>query len=64
MAIVLLKPAEAARRCAIGRSTLFSLVAGGHFPQPVHIGKRTTGFIESEVDAWLEARAAERTKQE
>ena len=29
-------------------------------PQPVPIGRRTVAWLESEVDAWIEARVADR----
>lgn len=31
-----------------------------NFPHPISLGDNSVGFIEAEVDAWLEARAAER----
>ena len=55
MAQALLKPIEAARRCGIGRSTLFAMVAAGRFPPPRRITARNVGFVEAEVDAWIEA---------
>ena len=30
------------------------------FPKPVELGENSVGFVEAELDAWLEARAAER----
>jgi prophage regulatory protein len=35
-------------------------MAQGSFPRPVRIGKRAVGWVESEVDGWIEARIAER----
>ncbi len=31
------------------------------FPTPVQLGPNSVGWIEAEVEAWLEARAAERS---
>ena len=31
-----------------------------NFPRPVPLGENSVGFVEAEIDAWLEARAAER----
>ncbi len=34
--------------------------AGMGFPKPVSLGDNSVGFVEAEVDAWLEDRAAGR----
>jgi hypothetical protein len=34
--------------------------AQGRFPKPVSISDRSVGWVEAEVDAWLEARIAQR----
>ena len=34
--------------------------AGMGFPKPVALGENSVGFVEAEVDAWLESRAAGR----
>ncbi len=36
------------------------LIRGGKFPRPVRIGQRTNVWLESEVDAWLAEKIAER----
>jgi prophage regulatory protein len=35
-------------------------IAAGNFPRPISLGAMTRGFVESEVDAWIAARMAER----
>lgn len=42
------------------RQWLAKLVAEGKFPAPVKLGAATNGYLESEIDGWLKARAAER----
>ena len=44
--------------CMTGRPESFSggpmeRVADGNFPQPIRLGARAVGWIESEVDAWI-----------
>ena len=34
--------------------------AGMGFPKPVSLGDNSVGFVEAEVDDWLEGRAAKR----
>nr|WP_010597693.1 AlpA family phage regulatory protein [Rickettsiella massiliensis] len=31
------------------------MVAKGEFPKPIKLGKRSVGWLESDVDAWIEA---------
>jgi prophage regulatory protein len=42
------------------RSTLYAKVATGDFPRPVKIGPRAVGWPSNEVEAWVNARIAER----
>jgi prophage regulatory protein len=35
-------------------------IAAGLFPRPIRIGPKAVAWIQSEVDAWLRARIAER----
>jgi prophage regulatory protein len=42
------------------REWVRQLVAAGRFPKPVKLGTKRRGFVESEIDEWLRARAAER----
>jgi len=44
----------------LARSTIYALVARGTFPAPVPLGERARGWREDEVNAWIEARTAER----
>jgi prophage regulatory protein len=36
------------------------LIKAGHFPAPIKLGEATTGFVESEIDAWIADRICER----
>lgn len=47
------------KRAGVSRSLAYELIRDGRFPQPVKIGTATR-FVSSEVDAWIEARIAER----
>jgi prophage regulatory protein len=42
------------------RQWLAKLVKAGKFPAPMKIGERANGYIEAEVDAWMDARAKAR----
>lgn len=46
-------------RAGICRSHAHKLAAQGDFPRPIKLGARSSGWLESEIDAWLEQRIAE-----
>jgi prophage regulatory protein len=50
-------------RTGLSRSTIYLRIAKGMFPAPISLGARSVGWVESEVDDWLEQRIAERGKQ-
>ena len=60
---VLLNKREAAARIGVNPHTLVRMAKGGQFPAPVRLGDHPLAehrFIESEVEAWIEARVVER----
>jgi len=42
------------------RQWIRELVNRGEFPAPINLGEQSVGFIEGEIDAWLERRIRER----
>lgn len=42
-------------RTGLSRSTIYKRIAEGTFPSPISLGYRAVGWIEAEVDAWVEA---------
>ena len=40
-------------RTGLSRSSIYMRVADRSFPQPVRLGARAIGWIESEVDQWI-----------
>jgi prophage regulatory protein len=42
----------------LSRSTIYKKIAEGTFKKPVSLGARAVGWIESEIDEWLESRIA------
>ena len=51
---------ELKEKLKVSRSTLYKLGKSGDFPVPVQLAPRTIGWLESEIDAWIEKKAAER----
>lgn len=38
----------------LSRSTIYLRLSQGKFPQPVSLGGRAVGWVEAEIQAWLE----------
>ena len=45
-------------RTGLSRSTIYLRVAQGTFPRPIPLGPRAVGWLEGEVEAWLQAQVA------
>ena len=59
MTTILKRPAVQTRT-GLSRSTIYLMMAQGAFPKPIPLGARAVGWVESEIDAWLESRKAQR----
>jgi prophage regulatory protein len=42
----------------LGRSTLYKAIKEGAFPPSIALGKRAVGWLESDVQEWLDSRIA------
>ena len=38
------------------KSQVYKLVKQGRFPKPIKLGERGSGWLTSEIDAWLQSR--------
>jgi len=47
-------------RTGLSRSTIYAAIEKGSFPRPISLGPRAVGWIEEEIDAWIEAQIAKR----
>jgi prophage regulatory protein len=63
MAHKLIRLSDVRKRVPFSRSAIYLLVSQGKFPKPVNIGPRAVAWIESEIDAWVQARIAESRNQ-
>ena len=43
-------------RTGLSRGTVYWRLAEGAFPNPVQLGARAVGWVESEVDEWIRQR--------
>lgn len=47
---------EVKRSTGLSRSTIYMRIAEGKFPKPVSLGSRAVGWLESEIQEWLQQR--------
>ena len=40
-------------RTGLSRSSIYLWIAQGRFPKPISLGDRAVGWVESEVNEWL-----------
>ena len=54
MSYTILRLPAVKARTGLSRSTIYVRISAGNFPKPISLGSRAVGWIESEIDAWLE----------
>jgi prophage regulatory protein len=54
---------KSAKNIDFCRAHIWRMVSGGKFPQPVRLGTNRIRWVESEIDAWIEERIADRDRQ-
>lgn len=52
----ILRRKQVEARTGLARSTIYQHVRTGSFPAPINLGAKSVGWIEAEVNAWLDAR--------
>ena len=60
----IIRPEVAWAMTGFSRSSAYRLEAQGLFPKRVKIGKHASGYVQEEVEAWIDARIAEREAKE
>lgn len=56
----ILKMPEVIERCALSRSSIYAHIQNNKFPQPIRLGERAVGWLESELNSWIAERAEQR----
>lgn len=56
----ILRSKQVLDKCGLGKTTLYKLINAKTFPQPVALGERAVGWVESEIELWIAARVHER----
>ena len=56
MAHKILRLPKVIERVGFARSSIYAFVSRGGFPPPIKIGDRAVGWLDSDIDAWIDAR--------
>ncbi|WP_348266436.1 AlpA family transcriptional regulator [Edaphobacter sp. DSM 109919] len=54
--VSILRRKQVESRTGISRSSIYKMMSDGIFPKPVSLGARAVGWIENQIDQWLESR--------
>ncbi len=53
----ILRLPEVKNRTGRSRSWIYAMIPQGKFPIPISLGERSIGWVESEIDHWIDQRA-------
>jgi prophage regulatory protein len=53
-----LRKRDVVRRVGMSASTIYRLEQSGNFPRRFRVGDRAVAWLESDIEAWVRARAA------
>ncbi len=56
-----LRLSDVKERTGLSRSTIYLNISKGTFPRHISLGARCVGWLESEIDAWVQARINQRS---
>jgi len=56
-----LRLADVMARTGLSRSSIYQNINEGKFPQNINIGTRSVGWLESEIDTWMQIRINQRS---
>jgi prophage regulatory protein len=62
----ILRRNEVEKRTGLSRSTIYLRIQKGTFPKPINLGlgARAVGWLENEIENWLEAQIEKRDSRE
>lgn len=60
MANAILRLRAVTARTELSRSTIYLRISVGRFPRQVRLGERSVGWLEHEVEEWIQAAVTQR----
>lgn len=57
----ILRAPQVAARIGVSRATVWRWIKAGEFPAAIPLGAQSVGWLDTEVDAWIQSRATART---
>lgn len=54
--LIVLRRRQVEERTGLSRSTLYHYIKLGNFPKPMALGPRVVGWLESDVNTWINER--------
>lgn len=57
------KLSQVLAKTGLSKSHLYALAQKGEFPKPIKLSERSSAWVESEVQDWIEARIAARDEE-
>ena len=54
----ILRLPQVIKKTGRGRASIYADIVKGVFPEPISLGERSVGWLESEVDGWIDSRIA------
>ena len=64
MAHTILRLKQVKARTGLSTSSVYLRIAEGSFPKSISLGGRAVGWLESDIDAWIESRVVESREDE
>lgn len=58
MSHTILRLPEVKGKTGLSRSTIYLWIKAGKFPKQLKLGARSSGWIESDIDKWIDGKVA------
>ena len=52
----IIRLSQVKNKIGLGRSTIYAFIKAGNFPKPINLGLRSVGWLESDIDGWIQSR--------
>jgi prophage regulatory protein len=59
----LIKQSEVSNETGMSKSHIYALIQRGLFPKPIKLSERSSAWVESEVQDWIDAKIAARDQE-